>query len=123
MSPSAFRPRHLCTVPIAAVSFVATFLVVGRLVGFLSTPTLLPTRYTWLLNMLDDRSRWETALPALSVDCLLAVAFVLQHSLMRTAPVRQLWRRLGLETVERSLYNLATAYTLNVSGNFQRKPV
>lgn len=109
-----FHPRHLITVPISLASFAATFLVVGRLVAFLSAPKLLPVRFVWLLNMLDDRSRIEAAMPALTVDLLLTVVFALQHSLMRTSAVAALWRSCGLSSVERSLYNLGTAFTLNV---------
>lgn len=108
-------PRHLFTVPIAFAAFAATFIAVAKLLAFLSTPIAISGGHTWLYDLLDGPSLLELLLPPLSVDLILALVFVLQHSLMRTAAVSALWRRFGLETVERSLYNLATALTLNVS--------
>lgn len=107
--------RHLVTVPISIAAFVSSFLVVGKLIWFLSVPTQIPGRFVWLLNLLDDRARLEAALLPITTDLILVTLFVLQHSLMRSAIVSRLWSALGLATVERSIYNLATAGTLFVS--------
>lgn len=107
--------RHLFTVPIALAAFATTFIAIAKLLAFLSTPVVIGSGHTWLYNLLDGPSLLELLLPPLSVDLILALVFVLQHSVMRTAAVSALWRRFGLETVERSLYNLASALTLNVS--------
>lgn len=107
--------RHLITVPISGLAFITTFLVVGKLMWFLSMPTKTPREYVWLLNMLDDHSRLNTALLPITTDLILVILFVLQHSLMRSAFFSRLWSLLGLETIERSIYNLSTSLTLWVS--------
>lgn len=108
-------PRHFLTVPISMAAFVSSFLVIGKLIWFLSVPTKIPGQYVWLLNLLDDRSRLEAALLPITTDLILVILFILQHSLMRSAFFTRLWSTLGLATIERSIYNLATAATLCVS--------
>lgn len=106
--------RHTITVPISVIAFISSFFVVGKLIWFLSVPNKIPGQYVWLLNLLDDRSRLEAALLPITTDLILVILFVLQHSLMRSAIFSRLWSTLGLATVERSIYNLATSVTLLV---------
>lgn len=107
--------RQLFTLPISIGAFVATFYVVGKLMFFLSIPVKIQTQFVWVLNMLDNHSRLETALLPLTTNTVLVIVFILQHSLMRSSIFSSLWLKLGLDTVERSIYNLATAATLHVS--------
>lgn len=64
---------------------------------------------------MDNLSRLEIALLPLTIDMILIVLFILQHSLMRARVLKAFWTKIGLATAERSLYNLATAGTLIVS--------
>lgn len=107
--------RQAITVPLALVSFVAVFYSIGKLVLFLSLPSKIPIQYIWLVNVLDNWSRLETSLHPITINAALIILFVLQHSLFKTELVKGIWRKLGLETAERSIYNLATAGILVVS--------
>lgn len=107
--------RHLVTLPISIGAFVATFYVVGKLMFFLSIPVKIQTQFVWVLNMLDNHSRLESALLPMTTNAVLVIVFILQHSLMRSSLFSSLCLKLGLDTVERSIYNLATAAALHVS--------
>lgn len=106
--------RRAITVPLSLCAFVSIFYATGKLILFLSSPSKINIEYIWLLNLLDNRARFEGSLQSVTVDCLLIVAFILQHSLMRTEAIKAIWRKIGLETAERSIYNLATAATILV---------
>lgn len=107
--------RHILTVPLALLSFSAVFYSIGKLMVFLSAPSKIRLEYVWIVNLLDNWSRFEKALLPITVDTILIVLFILQHSLMRTSIVKAVWKKLGLETAERSIYNVATAATIVVS--------
>lgn len=106
--------RQIITIPLALCSFVATFYAVGKLVLFLSTPSKIKIQYVWMLNLLDNWTRLEGSLLPITIDAVLIIAFILQHSLMRTELIKSIWQKIGLETAARSIYNLATAATLLV---------
>lgn len=106
--------RQVITLPISICAFVSIFFATGKLILFLSTPSKINAEYVWLLNLLDNRTRFEGSLQAITIDCLLIVTFIVQHSLLRAEIIKTIWRKLGLETVERSIYNLATAGTILV---------
>lgn len=107
--------RQIITVPLAVVTFFAVFYSIGQLIVFLSWPSKIRIEFVWILNLLDNWSRFEKALLPITIDTVLITLFVLQHSLMRTNAVKALWRKFGLETAERSIYNLATSATILVS--------
>lgn len=107
--------RQVITVPLALCSLIAVFYSIGKLMAFLSLPSKVRIEFVWLLNLLDNWSRLEKALLPITIDTALIVLFILQHSLMRTEIVKAVWRKLGLETAERSIYNLATSATILVS--------
>lgn len=109
-----FRVRHLITIPVSLFSFVYTLFAVGKLIWFLSAPNKIKKEYTWLLNILDNPSRFEATLLPVTVDTLLVVLFIFQHSLMRSNFFKSIWNSIGLATVERSIYNIATSSTLLV---------
>lgn len=113
--PAMAALRQLITVPLAILSFLCTFYAVGKLVLFLSVPQEIHIASAWVVNLLDSKSKIDLALPSIFIDTILVVCFILQHSLLRTAFVKSIWAALGLETAERSIYNLATAGTLLVS--------
>lgn len=82
---------------------------------FLSLPSKIRIEYVWIVNLLDNWSRFEKALLPITIDAVLIVFFILQHSLMRTTIVKAVWRKIGLETADRCIYNLATSATIVVS--------
>lgn len=107
--------RQLVTVPLAILSFLCTFYAVGKLVLFLSVPQKINIATVWVVNLLDKQSKIDLALLPITIDTILIICFILQHSLLRTELVKSIWSAIGLETAERSIYNLATAGTLLVS--------
>ncbi|KAJ6643704.1 Nurim like [Pseudolycoriella hygida] len=107
-----FKVKHLITVPVCLFSFVYTLYAVGHLMSFLSVPNKIKKEYTWLLNILDNPSRFETSLLPLTLDTLLIISFIFQHSLMRADFLKSIWNKIGLSTIERSIYNIATSATL-----------
>lgn len=110
--------KHLITVPVSITAFVSTFYVVGKLMLFLSTPSKISSQYVWVLNLLDNYSRLEAALAPFTTDIILILLFVLQHSFIgRASFIKWFLSKLGLGTIERSLYNIGTAATLYVSKN------
>jgi len=104
--------RQLLTVPLALISFVATFYAVGKLMFFLSAPQKIHIASVWVINLLDNRTKIDLALLPITIDTILVICFILQHSLLRTDFVKAIWSALGLESAERSIYNLATAGVL-----------
>lgn len=106
--------RHIITLPISAVAFVATFYIIGQLMFFLSVPLKIQPQYLWILNLIDNYSRLEMTVQPLTQNLALIIVFILQHSLMRSNIVSWFWQKCGLSTIERSIYNLATAASLYV---------
>lgn len=109
-----FKVRHLVTVPISLLSFVYTIYAVGQLMWFLSVPNKIKKEYTWILNILDNPSRFEASLLPVTLDTLLIILFIFQHSLMRSDFLKSIWSKIGLSTIERSIYNIATSAALLV---------
>lgn len=107
--------KHLISLTLGIGAFTSTFYSIGKLMWFLSTPSKIKLQYTWVLNLMDNLSRFEIALLPITIDMILIVLFILQHSLMRARVLKAFWTKIGLATAERSLYNLATAGTLLVS--------
>lgn len=107
--------RHLFTVPLAVLSFAYTFYAVGKLMWFLSAPQKINIASTWVVNLLDNRSKIDVALLPIAIDTILVIAFILQHSILRTEWIKSIWAAIGLDTAERSIYNIITSATLLVS--------
>lgn len=110
--------RQMFTFPIAIISFVSIFYAIAKLTVFLSLPSKIQIQYVWISNLLDDWSRLETALLPITIDAILIIAFVLVHSLMRSAIVKSFWNKFGLASAERSIYNLFTAAAILVTIRF-----
>lgn len=106
--------RQLLTVPLALLSFVSTFYAIGKLMFFLSAPHKIHVASIWVINLLDNRSKIDLALFPITIDTILVICFILQHSLFRADFVKSFWSAIGLESAERSIYNLATSCTLLV---------
>lgn len=106
--------RHIITWPLAAVSLVSVFYSIGALMVFLSSPNQIQIQYVVLSNLLDDWSRFETALLPITIDAILIISFILVHSLMRSSIIKSFWSKLGLASSERCIYNLSTAAAILV---------
>ena len=96
-------------------TFGYTFYVMAKLMCFLSKPRSISKTYTWVFNLLDNKSRLETAYGAIVIDTLYLLAFIFQHSLMKSSMVKKLWEKLGLLTAERTIYSFASSLALHVS--------
>jgi hypothetical protein len=82
---------------------------------FLSTPIKL-TFETKLLNaVLENNDLMKASLFALCINAVLSIVFILQHSCMKSELVKRFWTKIGLESAERSIYNIVSALTLVVS--------
>lgn len=107
--------RYIITMTLAMVSLVSVFYSIGALMVFLSKPNQIQIQYVVLSNLLDDWSRFETALLPITIDAILVILFILVHSLMRSSIVKSVWSELGLAPSERCIYNLSTAAAILVS--------
>ncbi|KAH8369477.1 hypothetical protein KR009_012091 [Drosophila setifemur] len=94
-------------------TFAYSFYVVGRLVLFLSTPRSISKAHTWIFNLLDNKSRVETAYGPVVIDTLYVIAFIIQHSFLKSAFVKKLLAKLGLAGAERSIYSLTSSICLH----------
>lgn len=103
----------LCFI-LSLLSFLSVFYSVGKLGIFLATPVLQQREFrrVMLTALLDDRSLLKATLFSVCFNSVWIVLFVIQHSAMKAEVVKRFWRKLGLESAERSLYNIASAYCL-----------
>ncbi|XP_049291087.1 nurim homolog [Anopheles funestus] len=98
----------VCSV-LSILSFMSVFYSVGKLGIFLATPNpAQPSTQGFPMN----RSELRAALFPLFFNTIWVVLFVLQHSAMRAEVVQRVWKAIGLELAERSLYNIASSYCL-----------
>lgn len=111
--------RHLITTPLALCSFVSVFYSIGKLMVFLSLPTKIPVYQVWIVNLLDDWSRLETALLPLTTDAILIILFILPHSFLRNGTIEAIFTKIKLQAARRSFYCLVTSATLLVSFFFE----
>ncbi|XP_055382655.1 nurim homolog [Condylostylus longicornis] len=103
--------QSVCLI-LSSLVFVYTFYVVGKLMLFLSNPGATSIKYTWILNILDNQSRLETAFVALVFDALYVILFILQHSLMKSNLIIAIFEKTGLGLIERSVYCLTSSLCL-----------
>lgn len=107
--------RFLLFVPMALCSFVSVFYTVAKLMVFLSWPVKIPIHQVWIVNFLDDWSKFETVLLPLVTNAIYAVVFILLHSALKSEITKRTFYEIGLYPINRSIYNLATAVSLLVS--------
>ncbi|ALC44282.1 CG7655 [Drosophila busckii] len=94
-------------------TFIYTFYVVGNLTLFLSLPREISKAHTWIFNLLDNKSRLETAYGPIVWDALYIIGFIFQHSLQKSAIVKNLLRKWGLASAERTMYCLTSSLCLH----------
>ncbi|KAI8126102.1 putative nurim [Lucilia cuprina] len=97
----------------AMSSFVYTLYVVTHLVHFLSAPRRTSKIYTWVFNLLDNKSRLETAYGPMVFNTLYLILFIFQHSFMKSSLVKKLLQNIGLASAERAIYSLTSSLCLH----------
>ncbi|XP_030372723.1 nurim homolog [Scaptodrosophila lebanonensis] len=100
--------KQLIVLLSSVATFGYTFYVVGKLMLFLSLPRNISKAHTWIFNLLDNRSRIETAYGPIVYDTLFLIAFIFQHSF--TAPIL---RKLGCQATLRTIYSLTSSICLH----------
>ncbi|XP_067642756.1 nurim homolog [Eurosta solidaginis] len=105
--------KQLLVLLISLSAFVYTFYVVGSLMFFLSRPRNVPKIYTWVFNLLDNKSRLETSYGPMLFDTLYVIGFILQHSCMKSEFVKGIIEKIGLAAAERSIYCLTSSLSLH----------
>ncbi|XP_064546073.1 nurim homolog [Drosophila montana] len=95
------------------VTFGYTFYVVRKLTIFLSEPRSISNAQTWIFNLLDNKSRLETAYGPVVMDTLYVIGFIFQHSFLKSAFVKNLLRKLHLASAERTIYTLTSSLCLH----------
>ncbi|XP_055911827.1 nurim homolog [Eupeodes corollae] len=105
--------KKLLVLLLSLITFVYSFYVIGKLMMFLSQPKSIPTMYTWVFNLLDNQSRIATAFPALVWNTLYIIAFIFQHSFMKSAFIKNIIQNIGLGVAERSIYSLTSSLCLH----------
>lgn len=96
----------------AAFGFISLTVTLYALVKFiLFTSTPLQERK----QHLDGKSQeLKVALRHLVNNAIWLVVFILQHSFQKHDNVKALWRKIGLQSIERSAYNLLSSLILLV---------
>ncbi|EDV96970.1 nurim homolog [Drosophila grimshawi] len=94
-------------------TFSYTFYVVSKLTLFLSQPRSISRAHTWIFNLLDNKSRLETAYGPIVLDTLYVIGFILQHSFFKSALVKNLICKLHLVAAERTIYTLTSSLCLH----------
>ncbi|XP_052897376.1 nurim homolog [Anopheles moucheti] len=101
--------KQLVSSVLSLLAFISVFYSVGKLGIFLATPSRTqPSTQAFPTS----RSEVRAALFPLFFNTIWVVLFVLQHSAMRAEVVKRVWKAIGLELAERSLYNIASSYCL-----------
>ncbi|KAH8405301.1 hypothetical protein KR222_003162 [Zaprionus bogoriensis] len=108
--PSITKVIHLL---LSVLTTAYTFYVVGKLTLFLSAPRTISKAHTWIFNLLDNKSRLETAYGPIVWDVLYVIGFIYQHSVVKSALVKSLLRTLGLGAAERTIYVLTSSLCLH----------
>uniref|UniRef100_A0A182TEB7 Nuclear envelope membrane protein n=1 Tax=Anopheles melas TaxID=34690 RepID=A0A182TEB7_9DIPT len=102
--------KQLVCFLLSLLSFMSVFYSVGKLGIFLATPSRAQPTATQAFPA--TRAELRATLFPLFFNTIWVVLFVLQHSGMRAERVKRLWKAIGLELAERSLYNIASSYCL-----------
>lgn len=99
---------------LAMASFIYTLDVMIHLIQFLSAPRKTSRIYTWVFNLLDNKSRLEAAYGPMVFNTLYLILFIFQHSFMKSSLVKNLMQSLGLASAERAIYSLTSSLCLHV---------
>lgn len=101
---------------IAAV--LLTFFAVGKFIIFTSNPAQETGANVSIKNQLQllfkNKINLTISCRNLMLNCIWMILFILQHSLQKTETIKRFWARFQLEIIERTAYNLLSAYFLLV---------
>lgn len=104
---------------IAAV--LLTFFAVGKFIIFTSNPAQVSGANVSIKKQLQllfkNKINLTISCRNLLLNSIWMVLFILQHSLQKTETVKRFWARFQLEIIERTAYNLLSAYFLLVRKN------
>lgn len=96
-------------------AFAITFYSVSKLMLFLSSPVQTSKIEALKISqLLDSEILLKNVLLSLIIDMILIILFILQHSLMKSELIKRFWIVLGLGVAERSIYNMASSFSLLV---------
>ncbi|XP_053665446.1 nurim homolog [Anopheles marshallii] len=101
--------KQLVSSVLSLLAFISVFYSVGKLGIFLATPSRTQPSTQAFPTI---RTEVRAALFPLFFNTIWVVLFVLQHSAMRADVVKRVWKAIGLELAERSLYNISSSYCL-----------
>jgi len=105
--------KQLLVFLVSLTTFVYTFYVIGNFMVFLSKPRNVPKIYTWVFNLLDNKSKLETAYGPIVFDTLYLIGFIFQHSFMKSDIIKKILQSLGLSGAERTIYSLTSSLCLH----------
>lgn len=98
---------------LSLITFVYSFLVIGKLMLFLSRPRTISIAYTYIFNMLDNHGKISAAFEFLVYDVLYIIVFIFQHSFMKSGIVKNIIQNIGLGVAERAIYSLTSSICLH----------
>lgn len=105
--------KNLVNVTCATLSFISVFYAVAKLMLFLSRPSRVTALDEFVVNkLLDDETKLKKIAFSLSVDLILIIIFIFQHSLLKADIVKAFYNKVGLDVAERSIYNIASSWSL-----------
>lgn len=105
--------KNLVNLICASISFVSIFYAVAKLMLFLSKPSRVSALDEFVVNKLfDDETKLKKIAFNLSIDMILIIIFIFQHSLLKADIVKKFWNTIGLDIAERCIYNIGSSWAL-----------
>lgn len=105
--------KNLVNVICSSMSFFSIFYAVAKLMLFLSRPSRVTALDEFVVNRLfNDETKLKKIAFSLSIDMILIIIFIFQHSLLKADIVQSFWRKIGLDVAERSIYNICSSWAL-----------
>lgn len=105
-----FRIKQIFNIAFGLLSFMITLYALQKFVLFTSMPKQL--------SMDGNKQKINVAIKLMLKNMIWLVVFILQHSLQKHDLVKNFWRKIGFETIERSAYNLVSSLVLLVGNTF-----
>lgn len=106
--------RQQVSFVLSLLSFLSVFYSVGKLGLFLATPITRQERQADT-GFPSEPAALRAMLFPLFYNVIWIALFVLQHTGLKAPIVKRFWQAIGLDLAERSLYNIASCYSLLVS--------
>ncbi|XP_035788433.1 nurim homolog [Anopheles albimanus] len=103
--------RQQVSFVLSLLSFLSVFYSVGKLGLFLATPITRQERQADT-GFPSEPAALRAMLFPLFYNVIWIALFVLQHTGLKAPIVKRFWQAIGLDLAERSLYNIASCYSL-----------